>query len=160
MADTPWTAAMVSRAVLAFEDIDRVPAYDDDAIRAHVRDFLRFVRRVEAGGVADAAVPLARSFVAHGYQWLADHPQYAPVATKRWSTEMVERLILWFNDAVSSREPAEMLHVAERIHTFERVVKSGAVDGGDAEALADAFLQYAYRWLHRQPQALAHFEGL
>jgi hypothetical protein len=159
--DGRWTKPMVGRAVLAFGDIDRIPQYDDDAVRAVVRDFLRFVHRVEAGGVEEDAMPLARTFIARGYQWLADHPQYAPIATRMWNLDMVENLILWFNDATTGAlDRHRLLDVAERLHTFERVLKSGAVEAGEAELLAEAFLDFSHRWLHAQPDALAHYQGL
>lgn len=160
--DGRWTLPMVGRAVLAFGEIERVPQYEDDQIRAHVRDFLRFVHRVDNGGVVDEAMPLARTFIARGYQWLAAHPHYAPVSTKVWTLDMVEQLILWFNDITAGAAPdrKRILDVAERIHVFERVVRSGAVEPGEADALADAFLDYAHRWLLRQPDALAHYQSL
>jgi hypothetical protein len=37
------------------------------------------------------------------------------------------------------------------------VVSSGAVEGGDAETLAQAFLDHATRWVHRHPEARATF---
>ncbi len=159
--DGRWTKAMVGRAVLAFHEIDRVPPYDDDGIRKHVRDFLRFVHRVEGGGVEEDAMPLARTFIARGYQWLAEHPQYAPLSTRPWSLDMVEQLILWFNDNTSGPLDRRRLYeVTERVATFERLVKSGAVEHGEAETLAEAFVDYALRWLQAQPVARAHYESL
>ena len=163
-ADGPrpvWTRKMVERAILAFQEIERLPEYDDDAIRALVRDFLRFVSRLEQGGVAEDAMPLAYAFVERGYAWLAERPQYAPFRTKVWTLEMIESLILWFNDAATGAADKKLLcEIAERLHTFERVVKTGAVERGDAESLAEAFLDYGHRWLQRQPDALAHYNSL
>lgn len=157
---TPWTAVQVARAVLAFSEIERVPPYDEDAIRRHVRALLKMVQRVESGGVDDDALPMARTFVARGYQWLAEHPQYAPVTTKSWTTDMVEALILWFNQSIGSAvDRTHQVELAERVHTFERVVKAGAVDH-EAETLADAFLDYARNWLESQPAARAHYQSL
>lgn len=157
-----WTRAMVERAIRAFNDIERIPEYDEDSIRALVRDFLRFVARMEQGGIADDAMPLARAFVERGYAWLAERPRYAPFRTQMWTLEMVEALILWFNDtATGAAVDKKRLHeVAERLHTFERVYKNGAVELGDAESLAIAFLDYGHRWLERQPDAMAHYQSL
>jgi hypothetical protein len=158
--DGRWTKAMVGRAILAFSEIERIPQFDDDAIRVLVRDFLEFVQRVDAGGVEDDAMPLARTFIARGYQWLAENPSYAPVSTKVWSLDMVEHLILWFNDMTTRPDRRRLFDVAERIKVFERVVRSGAVEPGEADMLAEAFLEYAHRWLLSQPDALAHYQAL
>ena len=159
-----WTRAMVERAVLAFNDIERIPPYDDDGIRGLVRDFLRFVDRMETGGIDEEAMPLARAFAERGYAWLAERPQYAPFTTQQWTLEMIETLILWFNDhSGSSGAPVDkkrVYEVTERFHTFERVYKTGAVAPGEAESLAIAFLDYGHRWLERQPDALAHYQSL
>jgi hypothetical protein len=163
-----WNRAMVERAIRAFNDIDRVPEYDDDAIRALVRDFLRFVNHMEQGGVDDEALPLARAFAERGYAWLAERPQYTPFTTQMWNLEMIETLILWFNDnsglssgsASGAVDKKRLYEVAERFHTFERVYKTGAIEPGDAESLAIAFLDYGHRWLERQPDALAHYQTL
>lgn len=161
-----WTRAMVERAIVAFNDIDRIPPYDDDGIRMLVRDFLRFVDRVELGGIEDDAMPLANAFIERGYAWLAERPHYAPFATQQWTLEMVETLILWFNDHSAVRagggavDKKRVYEVAERFHTFERVYKTGAVERGEAESLALAFLDYGHRWLERQPDALAHYQSL
>lgn len=168
-----WTRAMVERAIRAFNDIERVPEYDDDAIRALVRDFLRFVNHMEQGGVEDDAMPLARAFAERGYAWLAERPHYTPFTTQMWNVEMIETLILWFNDnsGMSSSSSSSssssgkvdkkrLYEVAERFHTFERVYKTGAIEPGDAESLAIAFLDYGHRWLERQPDALAHYQTL
>lgn len=166
-----WTKPMVERAIRAFNDIDRVPEYDDDAIRALVRDFLRFVNHMETGGIADDAMPLARAFAERGYAWLAERPQYTPFTTQMWNLEMIETLILWFNDnsgitagagtdAAKAVDKKRLYEVAERFHTFERVYKTGAIEPGDAESLAIAFLDYGHRWLERQPDALAHYQTL
>lgn len=161
-----WNRAMVERAIRAFNDIDRVPEYDDDAIRTLVRDFLRFVNKMETGGIDDDAVPLARAFAERGYAWLAERPQYAPFITQMWTLEMIETLILWFNDnsGISTSGAAvdkkRLYEVAERFHTFERVYKTGAIEPGDAESLAVAFLDYGHRWLEKQPEALAHYQTL
>jgi hypothetical protein len=163
-----WTRAMVERAIRAFNDIERVPEYDDDAIRALVRDFLRFVNHMETGGVEDDAMPLARAFAERGYAWLAERPQYTPFTTQMWNLEMIETLILWFNDnsgmsgsgGSGTVDKKRLYEVAERFHTFERVYKTGAIEPGDAESLAIAFLDYGHRWLERQPDALAHYQTL
>ncbi len=165
-----WTRAMVERAIRAFNDIERVPEYDDEAIRALVRDFLRFVNHMEGGGIEDEAVPLARAFAERGYAWLAERPQYTPFTTQMWNLEMIETLILWFNDnsgmssagagGAGSVDKKRLYEVAERFHTFERVYKTGAIEPGDAESLAIAFLDYGHRWLERQPDALAHYQTL
>lgn len=155
---------MVERAILAFNDIERIPPYDDDGIRALVRDFLRFVSRLESGGIDDDATPLARAFVERGYAWLAERPHYAPFTTQQWSLEMIETLILWFNEhgrvGGGPVDRKRAYEVAERFHTFERVYQTGAVAPGDAESLAIAFLDYGHRWLERQPDALAHYQSL
>lgn len=167
-----WTRAMIERAIRAFNDIERVPEYDDDAIRALVRDFLRFVNHMEQGGVEDDAMPLARAFAERGYAWLAERPQYTPFTTQMWNVDMIETLILWFNDnsgmtssssttgKSSAVDKKRLYEVAERFHTFERVYKTGAIEPGDAESLAIAFLDYGHRWLERQPDALAHYQTL
>ena len=152
---------MVGRAVLAFHEIARIPQFDDDGIRKLVHDFLRFVHRAEAGGVEDDAMPLAGTFIARGYQWLAEHPQYAPLSTRTWTIDMVEQLILWFNDMTSgSTDRRRLFEIAERLFTFERLVKGGAVAAGEAEVLAEAFVDYAHRWMNGQPDALAHYQTL
>ena len=155
---------MVERAVLALNDIERIPSYDEDGIRRLVRDFLRFVDRMETGGIDEEAMPLARAFAERGYAWLAERPQFAPFATQQWTLEMIETLILWFNDHSGANGVAvdkqRVLEVAERFHTFERVYKTGAVAPGEAESLAIAFLDYGHRWLERHPDALAHYQTL
>lgn len=164
-----WTKPMVERAIRAFNDIDGVPEYDDAAMRALVRDFLRFVNHMETGGIADDAMPLARAFAERGYAWLAERPQYTPFTTQVWNLEMIETLILWFNDnsgvtagadSAKAVDNKRLHEVAERFHTFERVYKTGAIEPGDAESLAIAFLDYGHRWLERQPDALAHYQTL
>ena len=160
VASAPWTTAQVARAVLAFSEVERVPPYDEDALRKHARELMKMVQRVECGGVAPDALPLARTFIARGYQWLAKHPDLAPVSTRTWSLDMVEALILWFNDRSSAAgDRPRQLELAERVHTFERVVKTGAV-ARDAETLAEAFLDFAHRWLESQPAAHAHYQSL
>ena len=160
-ADGRWTRAMVERAILAFNDIERIPPYDDDGIRSLVRDFLRFVDKMELGWIEEDAMPLARAFVERGYAWLAENPRYAPFRTRIWNVEMVEHLIIWFNDITAGpADKKRLFEVAEKLHTFELVVKNGAVEPGEAEALADAFLEYGHRWLERQPDALAHYQAL
>jgi hypothetical protein len=75
---------------------------------------------------------------------------------------MIEQLIAWFQHA--TRDPidaARAVSVVERVHVFERVVRNGAVDDdSDARSLAEAFLDYARAWMHRQPAALAHYDSL
>jgi hypothetical protein len=156
----PWTRSMVERAILAFNDIDRIPPYDEEGVRALVRDFVRFVALVERGGVVEDAMPLAQTFIEQGWAWLRENPRYAPVHTTPWTLHMVEQLILWFNDATSGARDKRRVHeVAEKLHTFETVWKSGAVVD-EADSLAQAFIEYAHRWLESQPDALAHFESL
>jgi hypothetical protein len=156
-----WTRSMVERAILAFHEIERIPPYDEDGARELVRDFLRFVSRVEQGGVAEDAMALAQAFIDQGYAWLAEHPRYAPVLTRPWTLHMVEQLILWFNDATSgAHDKKRVLDVAERLRTFEIIVQNGAVEPGEAERLAEAFLDYGHRWLEGRPEALSHFQSL
>lgn len=153
-----WTRPMVERALRSFQEIDRVPAYDEDGIRRRVVDFLRFADRVELGGVADDALPLAQSLVEQGYAWLGKHPRYAPFTTQQWTAEMVEQVVQWFTDVTAQplgkRESEE---VGRRLRTFAAVVSSGAVEAGDAETLAQAFLDHVTRWIQRYPDVRAAF---
>lgn len=154
----PWTRAMVERAILVFDEIERLPQYDEDAIRRRVVDFLRFADRVELGGIADDAQPLAQAFVERAYRWLAKHPRYAPFTTPQWSAEMVEQVIQWFADATSAPlDTRTSEEVGRRLRTFAAVVGTGAVEAGDAETLAQAFLEHATRWVHRHPAVRAAF---
>jgi hypothetical protein len=161
VVENRWSKTMVARAVLAFNDIERIPAYDEEGIRRLVRDFLKLVDRVERGGVDDDALPLARSFIARGYQWLSEHPEHAPITTRSWSVQMVEQLILWWNEHTSGAlDRRRQFEIAERLHTFERLVKAGAVESGEAEALAEAFVEYALRWLKSHTEARNYYNSL
>jgi len=154
-----WTRPMVERAILVFDELDRLPPFDEDAIRGRVLDFLAFADRVALGGVADEAAPLARAFVERGYRWLADHPQLAPFTTPAWSALMVEEVIQWFSAATSGAPDAgASAEIGRRLRTFAAVVSTGAVESGDAASLAEAFLAHATHWVERHPHAKAAFE--
>ncbi|OGQ12067.1 MAG: hypothetical protein A2138_01220 [Deltaproteobacteria bacterium RBG_16_71_12] len=153
-----WTRAMVERAIAVFDEIERLPQYDEDGIRRRVVDFLRFADRLELGGIADDAMPLAQAFVERAYQWLARHPRFAHFTTPQWTAEMVEQMIQWFADATGAPLDARAAEeVGRRLRTFAAVVGTGAVEGGDAETLAHAFLEHALRWVNRHPAARAAF---
>lgn len=153
-----WTRAMVERAIVVFDEIERLPHYDEDSIRRRVVDFLCFADRVEMGGIADDAQPLAQAFVERAYQWLSKHPRYAPFTTPLWTVEMVEQMIQWFADATGAPLDARTSEeVGRRLRTFAAVVGTGAVEAGDAETLAHAFLEHATRWAHRHPVVRAAF---
>lgn len=153
-----WTRAMVERAILVFNEIERVPQYDEESIRRRVVDFLCFVDRVELGGIEDDVLPLAQAFVERGYTWLARHPRYAPFTTQLWSNEMVEQVVQWFADVtVKPLDKRQSEEVGRRLRTFAAVIGSGAVEAGEAETLAQAFLDHATRWIHRHPEVRAAF---
>ena len=156
--ETSWSRAMVERAIFVFNEIERLPQYDEDAIRRRVVDFLCFADRVEQGGIADDALPLAQAFVERGLDWLVHHPRYAPFATRPWTTEMVEQVIQWFADVTGrplDRRTSE--EVGRRLRTFAAVIGTGAVEAGDAETLAHAFLDHATGWINRHPDVRAVF---
>ncbi len=154
-----WTRAMVERAIVVFDELERLPPFDEDAIARRVADFLAFADRVELGGVVDDAAPLARAFVERGLRWLAARPHLAPFTTPAWTAEMVEEVIQWFahatGAALDARASAE---VGRRLRTFAAVVSTGAVESGDAESLAEAFLAHAMHWIERHPPAKAAFQ--
>lgn len=150
---------MVERAIVVFDELEHLPAYDEDTIARRVADFLAFADRVELGGIADDALPLARAFVERGYRWLADRPHLAPFTTPAWTAEMVEEVIQWFADATAGTLDARTsAEVGRRLRTFAAVVGTGAVESGDAESLAEAFLAHATHWVERHPLARAAFE--
>lgn len=156
--DRKWSRAMVERAIFVFNDIERLPQYDEEAIRRRVADFLRFADRVELGGIADDALPLAQAFVERGYAWLSKHPHLAPFTSAQWTSEMVEQVVQWFADVTAAPlDPRTSEEVGRRLRTFAAVVGSGAVEAGDAETLAHAFLDHATRWIHRHPAVRAVF---
>ena len=156
--DPPWSRALVERAQRSFDDIARVPPYDEEGIRRRVVEFLRFADRVELGGVAEDALPLAQTMVERGYAWLAQHPRYAPFTTQLWTSEMVEEVVQWFADATARPlDRRESEDVGRRLRTFAAVVGSGAVEAGDAETLAQAFLDHATRFIQRHPDVRAAF---
>lgn len=156
--ERPWSRAKVERAWQTFHDVERVPAYDEDGIRRRVIGFLCFADRLEAGAITDEARSLAQSYVERGYAWLARHPRYAPFTQQQWTTEMVETVVQWFADVTTaplgSRDGEE---VGRRLRTFAAVVGSGGVESGDAETLAQAFLDHATRWMQRHPEVRASF---
>ena len=156
--ETRWSRAMVERAIFVFNEIERLPQYDEDAIRRRVVDFLRFTDRVEQGGIAEDALPLAQAFVERGLDWLVNHPRFAPFATRPWTTEMVEQVIQWFADATGrplDKRASE--EVGRRLRTFAAVIGTGAIESGDAETLAHAFLDHATSWISRHPDVRAAF---
>jgi len=156
-----WTKPMVERAILAFNDIDRIPPYDEEGIRRLVRDFLRFVKRVELGGVEQDAMPIAQSFIDIGYAWLDAHPQYAPFTTPQWTQAMVEQTVVWFAEMSSGPiDRKKALLLADKLKTFERVVHNESVEPGDAATLAHAFLDHALRWMEGHPDVLDRFQAL
>jgi hypothetical protein len=156
-----WTKSMVERAIMAFSDIDRIPQYDEDSIRRYVKDFLKFVKRVELGGVEKEAEPIAHAYIDIGYAWLDAHPQYVPFTTPAWTLDMVEQTVMWFADAISGPlDRKRSIELADRLKTFERVVHNESIEPGDAATLAHAFLDHALRWMENHPDVLDHYQAL
>jgi hypothetical protein len=161
-ASSQWPLAKVERVAVTLLEVERLPEFEEDLIRARVAAFVRFEKLVASGAVDADAVSLARAVIARMRKWLAANSWYAPVKTQPWSVEMIEQLIAWFQH--ETREPVDekrAVSVVDRVHVFERVVRNGGVDHDtDARSLADAFLDYARSWMHRQPAALAHYDSL
>jgi hypothetical protein len=161
-ASSGWPLAKVERVAVTLLEVERLPEFEEDLIRARVAAFVRFERLVASGVVDGDALPLARAVIARMKKWLASNTWYAPVKTQPWTVEMIEQLIAWFQH--ETREPVDekrAVAVVERVHVFERVVRSGAVEhDSDARSLAEAFLDYARTWMNRQPAALAHYDSL
>jgi hypothetical protein len=152
---------LVEKSALVFEHLRSLPPFEEDSIRDGVRAFLRFVERVETGGIADDAKPLADLVVQRGYEWLADHPAYVPVPTSIWNLEMVESAVVLFNERTREEPDARVAEeLAGDLRTFEAVLRSGCVESGDAEHLAHAFLEYAHRWLDKHPRVQQRYEAL
>jgi hypothetical protein len=158
-AERVWTKSMVERAVATFNDIDRIPPFEEDAIRRAVRDFLRFEKRVLADGVAAETTPLAQRCIDYVYTWLDAHPDYIPFRTPQWTLQMVEEMVSWFADATSTppdRRRAQ--EIAERLKAFQHVVTNESIEAGDAATLAHAFLDHALHWMQRHPDVRAAFD--
>jgi hypothetical protein len=158
----PWSRAMVERAILAFHDVERVPPYDEDGIRALVKDFYRFVDVYDAGLIAPEGIALAAQFIRQAMVWLQQNPQHARVEGRTWDVTMVEKTIVWFNDTkrVPPHDKVGIKSLVEHFLRFEQILKVGLVEHGEAAYLAQAFVQVGHKWLQGEPTAKKHYESL
>lgn len=154
------TRAWVERAALFFDEVQRLPVYDEEDRREGAAAFMRFVQRVDEGPVDDDARALAAAVIARGAQWLSQQAELVPVPTERWDLAQVEAVIVLFNQrTVGEPSPQQAEEIVEELRTFEVVVRAGAVEGEDAQQLALAFIDYALRWMERHPRVLQRYQS-
>lgn len=160
--DTPaLSRAQVEACARVFDELERLPAFEEDERRTRARALAAFIVRAERGDVHEDARALALVVAERGALWLAEHPGLVPVITRRWDLALVEATILAFNarstgpadGAVSAEE------IVEELIDLEAVLAAGGVEPGEAEDLAHAFLAYAHQWLSRHPGVMARYEA-
>lgn len=157
------TRAQVETCARVFDELERLPAYEEDERRARARSLAAFIARTEQGNVQHDARALAHTVAARGAAWLAAHPALIPVMVRAWDLALVEAAVLSFNARTSGRPdgppPAVAEQIVEELIDLEAVLAAGAVEGGEAEALAQAFVTFAHRWLTQHPGVLARYQA-
>ena len=156
--DGIWTRAMVERAIAAFNDLEAVPAWDDDAVEDLVDAYYRFVDVVARGAVELEALALASEMIRLGHDWLAKNPRHIRINSDPWSKELVENTVQWFG--VASKDSKNVKDTVARFAAFERVWRSGWVEAGEARAIAQAFVEHGRDWLQKTPDAKKAYEAL
>ena len=153
-----WTRAMVEQAIAAFNDLEAVPAWDDDAVAGLVDGYYRFVDVVARGEVELEALALASEMIRLGHDWLEKNPRHIRINSERWGKELVELTVQWFGAA--SQDPKAVKDTVSRFAAFERVWRSGWVEPGDATAIAQAFVEHCKLWLQKTPEAKKAYDLL
>jgi hypothetical protein len=155
--------AQVEACARVFDELERLPAYEEDERRARARSLAAFIARAERGDVQPEARALALAVAARGAAWLAEHPALIPVRVRAWDLALVEAAILSFNARTLGKGSGPAAAVAEEIVEqlidLEAVLAAGAIEPGEAEELAHAFVTYAHRWLASQPGVLARYQA-
>ncbi|MDP2345926.1 MAG: hypothetical protein Q8O67_33610 [Deltaproteobacteria bacterium] len=153
-----WTRAMVEQAIAAFNDLEAVPAYDDDAVAGLVDGFYAFVDVVARGDVELEALALASEMIRLGHAWLEKNPRHIRVNSEVWGKELVENTVQWFGAA--SKDLKTVKDTVARFAAFESVWRSGWVEAGEARAIAQAFVEHGKDWLAKTPEAKKAYEAL